>query len=965
MKFIRRFQAVLVCVFFALLLASALSAQQYTFRQYGPSDGLTNLGVNCLLQDRTGFLWIGTDNGLFRYDGKTFQPFGHAEGLPHAEIRSLAEAPDGTLWVATQDGVARRHGANFESIDPGVKGIFLGLDFDAKGRLYLEHSTGIIRGQRDDAGVYRFSMVAPGSIGGLYVHGEDVWFRRDRELWRLTPDTTERVGSPAGLPLDRWGAVVIDSLGNLWVRSATRLYERPRGESRFLDRSEGIPQAQVIRLFADTHGRLFVSTNSGLVVLDGPNHSNRTYIDPKHGLPADVVAPVLVDRDESLWMGMRGGGLIRRLGHGEWLSWRKADGLSNDSVWSTLHDRAGRLWVGTSGGLSIFAPDGALAHLWTTRTGLTGDSVFALAAAPSGDVFAGTAPAGVTRFNAAGALPHKYGAAAGLVAEQVNSLVVDRENRLWAATSSGCFRTSTSVDAASLKFDRVDIPGISSGAYFHSVQLDDNGVIWITASVGLLRFDGSQWRIFTAHDGLLSSDLSGLIVGHGANHDEVWVAYRDSIGIARLRFTSPQPEVTNVSQRDGLSSDLVYALVYDRTGRLWASTDDGVDVLEPDTQGKINWRHYTTDDGLIWDDGDDLALSSDPQGNVWVGTSRGLSRYAELPYPIPEVPSLVVLTLIQGVSRDFQAEDKPVLSHAEDSLLIQFSGLNYASDTSTLYRYRLLGSKSTWNETRERSIHFEGLPGGHYVFEVVAAGPNGLWSPIPARFAFSVKPPWWLSWWFIAPCVLVAMLVTRALWRHRVRTLIAQKDLLEQQVIVRTAELRESHRQLEEIAYYDALTSLPNRRMFAEQFRSRLALTRRHGDPFSLLLIDLDNFKQINDSMGHDAGDAVLIASAKLLTAAVRESDCVARMGGDEFAILLICPTDPAGIEMVCRRIVDSFDAGIPFNGSTLKATCSIGVAVFPVDGDTQEGLYKSADIALYEAKRKGGNASQRYRVRV
>jgi diguanylate cyclase (GGDEF)-like protein len=94
---------------------------------------------------------------------------------------------------------------------------------------------------------------------------------------------------------------------------------------------------------------------------------------------------------------------------------------------------------------------------------------------------------------------------------------------------------------------------------------------------------------------------------------------------------------------------------------------------------------------------------------------------------------------------------------------------------------------------------------------------------------------------------------------------------------------------------------------------------------------------------------------------AVRESDCVARLGGDEFAILLISPTAPAGIDMVCKRIVDSFDAGIPFNGSTLKATCSVGVAVFPSDGDTQESLYKSADMALYEAKRRGGNTSCRY----
>jgi diguanylate cyclase (GGDEF)-like protein len=978
MKAILHPQSGRLCVFLVLFIAQALllipatSAQEYTFRQYGPSDGLTNLGVNCLLQDHIGYLWVGTDNGLFRFDGKTFVLFAHAEGLPYVEIRNLAESPDGVLWVATQNGVARRAGRNFEPVDVGVKGIFLSLSFDTRGRLYLEQPTGILRGVPDANGKFQFSQVASGAVGGLYVHGEDVWFRNDGDLWHLNADKTERVGSVAGLPADRWGAVALDSLGNLWVRSATRLYELPHGQERFIDRSEGIPQAQVIHLFADTHGRLFVSSNSGLVMLDGPNGSSRTYIDAKHGLPADVVAPVLIDRDDSLWMGMRGGGLIRRLGHGEWTSWTRDDGLPNDSVWSVLHDRTGRLWVGTSAGLSIYPPDGSLPRTYTNKSGLTGDSVFALAAAPSGDVFAGTAPAGITRFNANGSLLRTYGASAGLVAEQVNSLLFDRENRMWVTTSNGCFRTSSSVEAASLKFERVDIPGIPATAYFHDAQMDEDGIVWITTSAGLLRFDGSQWRLFTSRDGLLSSDLSGMIVGRG----EVWVAYRDAIGMARLRFAGAKPEVTNVTQRDGLSSDLIYAMVFDRTGRLWASTDNGVDVLEPESQpgqsaasqaASGRWRHYGIEDGLIWDDGDDLAISSDPQGNVWIGTSRGLSRYSELSYPIPEPPSSIVITSIQGLSQDshireFEVTDQPILTHAQNSLVIQFSGLDFASAAGTRYRYRLLGYKDAWNETRESSVHFEGLPGGSYIFEVVAAGPNGLWSPVPARFVFKVRPPWWLSWWLISAAVIVVSLVIRALWRYRVRALLAQREFLEQQVKDRTAELRESHRQLEEIAYYDVLTSLPNRRMFTAQLRSRLALSHRHGDPFGLLFVDLDSFKEINDSFGHDAGDAVLVQSAQFLKTAVRESDCVARLGGDEFAILLISPTDPAGIEMVCARIVRSFEAGIAFNNAMLKTSCSVGVAVFPRDGDTQDRLYKSADIALYEAKRMGGSTSCRYR---
>src|ERR1700730_15637759 len=118
-----------------LVSSTFLSAQRYTFRQYGVAEGLTNLTVGCLLQDRTGYLWAGTDNGLFRYDGTTFQSFMHRDGLPATDIRSLAESPDGVLWVATGDGVARRTGRVFQPVGTGEKGPVQVVAFDRSGRI--------------------------------------------------------------------------------------------------------------------------------------------------------------------------------------------------------------------------------------------------------------------------------------------------------------------------------------------------------------------------------------------------------------------------------------------------------------------------------------------------------------------------------------------------------------------------------------------------------------------------------------------------------------------------------------------------------------------------------------------------------------------------------------------------------------------------------------------------------------
>ena len=179
---------------------------------------------------------------------------------------------------------------------------------------------------------------------------------------------------------------------------------------------------------------------------------------------------------------------------------------------------------------------------------------------------------------------------------------------------------------------------------------------------------------------------------------------------------------------------------------------------------------------------------------------------------------------------------------------------------------------------------------------------------------------------------------------------------LEQSVAERTAELQDSQRQLERFAYFDVLTGLPNRRMFNNEFGKLLGQARRRGGNFALMLIDLDAFKHTNDTYGHDAGDALLIEVGNRLKLAVRESDSVARLGGDEFAILLADDYDTAGLDLVCERIFDSFRVEILFKDTSLTAKLCLGVAVFPAHGRTQDGLYKMTDLALYEAKRTGGN---------
>jgi len=939
--------AVAICL---LLAATPAQAQRSTFRQYDSADGLTDMTILALLEDHTGYIWAGTEDGLFRYDGTHFEAFREEDGLPDETVRAIAESPDGVIWVATMGGVARMTGKRLQPVDVGMHGQFRAAVFDRQGRLYLEGPKGLVEGiprGADPGGDYAFQTVIAGRITALAAGREGVWFCRDGEFWRLEAGVVRRIGSPAGLPADRWTSAVEDAPGNLWVLSDSKLYELPAGEARFVNRTSELPPTPSVRLDADGHGRVFISGDAGVVVLDG---GKRTVIDAQHGLAADSVQQVLLDHEGSLWLGTEGGGLIRQLGQEQWLSWKREDGLLNNNIWAVRRDRSGQAWVGSNGGLNLMDASGKVTGSWTSRNGMAGDEVYAISLGPDDDVYVATYPFGISRFSQRGKLIKTYRAGSVKAMGWIMAMSLDREGRLWAVGNYGCFRSRELTGGGEPVFDRVQIPGMGDGTSFFDVLPEADGDVWVGSSVGLARYQHGEWRVFTERDGLKPSGVAAMARGQNA----LWIAYRDAHGLSRLQFDGDTLRATHFTRSTSLTSDRIFALAFDPAGRLWATSDSGINLLE-----NGQWRHFYREDGLAWNDTDSLALDIGPQGDVWIGTSAGLARYTPPRYPLPETAPKVVITSITGTDRQWEASDHPRLPFRHRSLVLHYTALSYAAESRIRFRYRLQGYEGAWTITRERSLRFEGLPPGHYLFEVAAFGANSQQSA-PAEFSFDILPPWWQSWWFILGCIGAGLLLASALSRLRLRVLLAQKRRLEALVQERTSELQESHRQLEEIAFSDWLTALPNRRRFTQQFRARLDLACSSGERFALMLIDLDNFKEINDAFGHDAGDAVLVETARQLTAAVRQTDCVARLGGDEFAIILFAAYDPASIEEIHARIASYIAAGTRYKDVDLTVGASVGVAIFPDDGQDETTLYKAADLALYSSKRSraGGRVS-------
>jgi len=768
----------------ALLAAGAVSAERYRFRNYGADEGL-NTAVTRLLQDRTGFLWVGTGDGLFRYDGARFQRYGKAEGLPSASIRCLNQSPDGTLWVLTGRGLSRLRGSRFEIVDTGASkdnADYHAIDSTRDGTVYLGFDRGLLAGIPSPDGSPPRFMAVPGipadPVNGVFVEDDDsIWFSSGLRLCLLQHGRLQFFGENDGLPPERWGAMLRDRLGNFWVRGPRHLYMRLAGTRQFVARDSGLPQSSntMLSMALDRDGALLVSTDQGVARWTA---SGWQLIDTTKGLESDTVTSVLQDREGSIWIGLWGAGLVHWPGNTEWTNWTTADGLSNNVIWAVRRHPDGSLWVGTDRGLARLK-DGDKPRLWFQKDGLGGDKIKALAIGPDGAVWVACLPGGVTRIDPVSGRTRTYDARSGLADDRVISIFIDHENHLWASTPEGLYR-STSLGAA-LRFERQVPPETRERTMFFRFLGDRRGRMWVGSATGLYCWDHGQWMRFTTRDGLKADQVTHVAEdADGA----IWFAYREPIGLSRLTFTAQGNQVQHFTRKEGLPSDYILAVGLDTRGRLWVTTDYGVAARREN-----GWQVYSHDDGLVWDDCAASAFWAESDGSVWIGTLKGLSRFRPDGRQMPAVAPTTVITAAKFDDHSVDPAQYARVSYRDHDFLVSFAGLTFLSEKNVRFRYRLVGLDQKWIETASREARYPSLPAGDYRFEVAARNARGLWSTAPATISFHVVPPWWQTWWFrsLAASVLAALLFLGL--RSRVKSMVNERRRLHLAVRERTREL--------------------------------------------------------------------------------------------------------------------------------------------------------------------------------
>jgi len=780
----------LACLTAILLFGLPLSlyAQRYSFKLYSGSQGLGNLATLCMLQDSTGYLWIGTQHGLYRYDGAHFLTFEMRDGLPSARIESLYETPDHVLWAGTSAGLARRAGSRFQYVDVGRPIEIVGrsaIASDQAGRILVSSSAGLLIGNLSTTG-YRFvpAPQIPGddpAVHGIHVSpAGEVWFGCGRQICRLESNRVTTLGEEHGIPPDRWDAIITDKEGTLWIRSSTRLLRRAPSATRFEPAEVQIPDnSDFAALSLGRNGELFVPTDFGVTMRAG---GKWRYVAKAQGLPADPTSSVLVDHEGSIWIGLLGFGVARWLGYQQWESWTSADGLSNDTIWAIQRDANQDLWVGTDLGINrlhIGADGKPNWRAWTERQGINGNKVRYVLEGDEGTIWTGSSPGGVSRLDPKTGAVTSYGARDGITNDRVTKLKLDGRGGLWVGTRGGIFHGV--AQGRRIHFQRVELPSSSPDEIFFDAMADRHGRWWLCGSRGLVVLEKGHWRRFTTKDGLPTNYL-GYITE--AKDDSIWIGYREPYGVSRIILDGEHLSVRTFTEKDGLGSDKALFVGADLGGRIWFGSDRGVD-----SYNGVRWHHYDQQDGLIWDDCDAASFLADPDGSVWIGTSGGLSHFRPAA-GVASAPPTVEITEANIGGHAIDVSQPVSVRHGHAPLLAFFAALTFLDERTVRSRYRLAGFADEWVETSLRQLEYANLPPGQYTLEVEARSADGEWNQNPARMSIEVLPLWWETWWARLGVIGVLLLVVWAYVWSRERRYRKEQQRLESAVDQRTHELR-------------------------------------------------------------------------------------------------------------------------------------------------------------------------------
>lgn len=772
------------CSFLALIAVPLLALDpgkaltQYAHRIWGQEQGLFQPTIYSILQTQDGFLWLGTQDSLIRFDGVQFREFDSpgASIFHEALIRTLLEDDKGNLWVGSvgaglgkmgRDGVL----THYDTTNGFPSDTVVCLDSGAGGQIFACTNAGLTTLTNGKFHTYTTADGLPSNnVRATCVAGGTRWVAGlDFGLATWDGKRFHSFSDGQFKANDRTTALACAADGSVWAGTNEGLFRIRGSESRLLTMRDGLPDNAVSSLLAARDGSIWVGTNDGITRIHaGGGAGDFSVYRTRDGLSHSLVLSLYIDREGTLWAGTKDG--LDQFTNGNVTPYTTNEGLLSNETGPVLEDRADRLWVGTLGwGLNVFEQGHVRAV--TTKNGLANDTVLSLELDSNGDLWAGTKN-GVSRLHD-GRVIATYRRADGLPGLAVSSLVEDSQGSLWAGTENGLSRFANG------RFSSVHLSAETKSDDI--VALARGNTIRLFASTSSPGFFVLRDNAFTSHEMGVTRPVDCFFLD--STHRTAWMG---TLGAGLLRWQNGN--VTRVRVKDGLYDNRIYDILDDAHGNFWMASSKGIfrvsraqlDALADGRARGVDSMPFST--GQLRFEcraGVQPAACRTHDGRLWFSTTNGLVVVdpANLSRRSVPPPAQITAVLVNGE----RVATSPVLAlnPNQRNVEIRYAGLSFVLPEKVTFRYKLDGFDKNWTEAGiRREAFFTNLPPKHFKFLVYARNANGESSLAPASIEFTIEPTLYQRVWFFPLMALVLTGLAFFVYRMRMQHLRQRFDLV-------------------------------------------------------------------------------------------------------------------------------------------------------------------------------------------
>jgi signal transduction histidine kinase/ligand-binding sensor domain-containing protein len=849
-----------------------------SFIHFTEKEGLSNNSVRSILEDRNGNLWFGTfGGGVSMYDGESFIHFTEKEGLSHNLVVSIIEDRSGNLWFGTWGGGVSMYKpptndqlasfTHFTEKEGLSNNVVRSILEDKQGNLWFGTWGG---------GVSRYD-------GKSFIH------------------FTEKEGLSNNVVL----SIIEDYSGNLWFGTdggGVSMYKSPKyGQlSSFIHftEKEGLSGNAIVSVIEDKSKNLWFGTNGGGVSMY--NGKSFIHFSEKEGLSNNLVYTMIEDKSGNLWFGTWGGG-VSMYNSESFIHFSEKEGLSNNSVWSVVEDKSGNLWFGTWGG-GVCMYDGESFIHFTEKEGLSHNRVVSVMEDKSGNLWFGTWGGGVSMYN--GESFTHFTEKEGLSSNVVRSILEDRNGNLWFGTwEGGISMYKPPKDGQKAYFTHfTEKEGLSSNSVLSIIE-DKSGNIWFGNWGG-----GVSMLVMNNDSGCDVATIIHFTEKEGLSHNRVVSIVEDKSGnfwfgtdgggvnMYKPRKDDQMATFTHFGDKEGLSHNIVRSVVEDKNGSIYISSERGLTQIIPKVEGlgsqsqydkiikKVAYtlKGYGKQDGLKGLHFYSNSAFLDSKNRVWWGSDKSLTMLDLNNYQPTQNPPVIHLkqldineqfidyrNLSNSLSKALEFDSVQKFENFPLNLKIPYNknhltfhtvGIDWAAPHKIRYSYRMLGINNNWSTpTPEAKADYRNLPFGTYTLQVRAIGESGEWS-MPVEYYFTIRPPWWHSWWAYSIYFLVLLLIV---WRvhlfQKERTIKKEREKTRKRELQQAKQIEKAYYNLE--LAHENLKSTQAQLVQQEKLASLGQLTAGIAHEIQNPLNFVNNFAEVNGELIEEANQELTVGT--------------------------------------------------------------------------------------------------------